>query len=99
MPRHKRQAPLFVSRKRYLALQREYEDLKRHYRELASNHDQLLEPEPAPPRHTPSWAVTEEIPLITTAGLDTDKATALLRRWGMAGSPAGSWLGNSGTTG
>lgn len=101
MPRHKRRAPLFVSRKRYLALQREHEELKRHYRELAQNHDQLLESEtPAPePRHTPSWAVTEEVPVITTAGLDTDKTTALLRRWGMAGSPAGSWRGNAGTTG
>lgn len=102
MPRHKRQAPLFVSRRRYLKLRREHEELERHYRELAANHDQLLEPaSPADPpaRHTPSWAVTEEIPVITTAGLDPDKTDALLRRWGMAGSPAGSWRANRGTTG
>lgn len=98
MPRHKRSAPLFVSRRQYLKLRREYEELERHYRALAENHDQLLEAS-GKPRHVPSWAVTEEIPVITSAGLDPDKADALLRRWGLAGSPAGSWRGNQGTTG
>ena len=101
MPRHKRSAPLFVGRRRYLKLRREYEELERHYRALAENHDRLLEPASAdqPARHVPSWAVTEESPVITTAGMDTAKADALVRRWGMAGSPAGSWGVNRGTTG
>ena len=101
MARHKRRAPWFVRRSVYLDLLRRYQELERDYRVLAGDRDVLAEAveAPAPVRHTPSWAETEPIPVITTAGLDTDKADALLRRWGMAGSPAGSWDGNRGTTG
>lgn len=92
MARHKRTErwPL-VSRRRYLKLRLELEELERHYRALAENHDGLLEPTAPAPRHVPSWAVTEEIPVITTAGLDPDKADALVRNIGLLQDPAGSW--------
>lgn len=91
MARHRRPGPrLFVSRRRYLVLRREYEELLADYRALADNHDALLEA-PRPRRPVPSWAVTEEIPVITTAGLDPDKAEALVRRGGLLEGPAGSW--------
>lgn len=97
--KHKRRAPLFVRRSVYLKLLREYQELEHHYRVLAGDRDELAGTQAPAPRHVPSWAVTEPVPVITSAGLDTAKAEALLRRWGMAGSPAGSWDGNRGTTG
>lgn len=100
MPSHRRTERWpFVRRSKYLRLKRDYQELARHYRELADNHDQLTAPAPEPVRHVPSWAVTEPVPVITSVGLDADKAAALLSRWGMAGSPAGSWSYNRGTTG
>jgi hypothetical protein len=99
MARHRRSSPPFVRRGRYLRLLAAYEELERHYRELARNHDRLVHLDRPAPRRAPAWAETTEIPVITTAGLDTEKAAALLRRWGMAGSPAGSFQANRGTTG
>lgn len=99
MSQHRRRAPLLVGRRRYLRLLAAYQELERHYRELAANHDRLVHLDAPAPRRAPAWAETTEIPVITTAGLDTEKAAALLRRWGMAGSPAGSFSPNRGTTG
>lgn len=101
MPSHRRTERWpFVRRSRFLALRRDYEELLRHYRTLADEHDRLSEPEPEPVRRrVPSWARTEPVPVITSVGLDPARTTALLRRWGMAGSPAGSWGTNRGTTG
>ena len=67
MPRHKRSAPLFVGRRRYLKLRREYEELERHYRALAENHDRLLEPASAdqPARalsKAPTWLIPRPCP-------------------------------------
>jgi hypothetical protein len=98
MAKHKRRAPFWVRRRTYLELLRAYQELEHHYRVLAGDRDALLAPDRPGPR-VPSWAETEPIPVVTPAGLDTDKAAALLRRWGMSGSPAGSWSGNRGTTG
>jgi hypothetical protein len=99
MAKHKRRAPLFVRRSAYLKLLREYQELEHHYRVLAGDRDELAGATAPLPRHVPSWAETEPVPVITSAGLDTAKADALLRRWGMAGSPAGSWNRNAGTSG
>lgn len=100
MPSHRRTERWpFVRRSRFLALRKAHEELLRHYRELALEHDKLTEVDVDVVRRAPSWVRTEEIPVITGVGLDRDKATALLRRWGMAGSPAGSWETNRGTTG
>jgi hypothetical protein len=101
MGRHRRKAPLLVRRSVFLDLLRRYQELEYHYRLLAGDRDALAERPPAaePSRHVPSWAETQEIPVITTAGLDVEKAAALLRRWEMAGSPAGSWTAPRGTTG
>lgn len=43
--------------------------------------------------HVPSWAETDEIPVITDAqaGLDPAKADALVRRTDMLSDPSGSW--------
>jgi hypothetical protein len=43
--------------------------------------------------------VTEEIPVITSAGLDPDKADALVRNTGLLNVPAGSWSSARGNTG
>jgi hypothetical protein len=91
MGRHKRRAPLLVRRSRYLKLLAAYQELERHYQVLAGDRDALAGAAPAPVRHVPSWAVTEEIPVITTAGLEPDKAEALVRRGGLLEDPAGSW--------
>ncbi len=92
MAKHKRRAPLFVRRSRYLKLLSAYQELERHYQVLAGDRDALAQQAvPAPVRHVPSWAVTEEIPVITTAGLEPDKAEALVRRGGLLEDPAGSW--------
>jgi hypothetical protein len=93
--RHRRSVGLFVRRRTYITLWRRYQELEGAYRLLAGELDTALDdtvetPLPAP-RHVPSWAVTEEIPVITTAGLDTDKADALVRRGGLLDGPAGSW--------
>lgn len=90
--KHKRRAPLIVRRSRYLKLLAAYQELEHHYRVLAGDRDALAgDPAPAPVRHVPSWAMTEEIPVITTAGLEPDKADALVRRGGLLEGPAGSW--------
>lgn len=116
MARHKRRSVgLFVRRSVYLALWRRYTELLDSYRALEGDlqgvledHEGLLHDleDPTPlerteARHTPSWAVTEEIPVITSVPpLDPDKATALTRRTGLLGSPSGAWGGQKpGTTG
>jgi hypothetical protein len=112
MPRHRRRRTgLFVRRRTYRSLQAAYAQLLADYRALESDHQGVLEdhegllhdlesPVPAPVPHTPSWAVTEEIPVITTVGLDPDKADALARRGGLLADPGGAWNGQQpGTTG
>lgn len=97
MARHRRRSVgPWVRRRTYLALWRRYVELERHYRVLAGDLDARLEDtleeiELPPQRHVPSWAVTQEIPVVTTAGLDPEKADALVRRKGLLGDPAGSW--------
>lgn len=101
MPRHKRRAPLLVRRRVFLDLMRRYQELEHHYRVLAGNLDAMTEAPVAaePSRHVPSWAETQEIPVITSAGLDPDKAGALVRNGGLLNGPAGSWTSSRGTTG
>lgn len=115
MARHKRRAVgLFVRRRTYLALWEKYRELAEAYRELEGDHQDVLADHegllfdleaPAPlerteARHAPSWAVTEEIPVITELGLDTAKADALARRTGLLQNPGGAWSARSpGTTG
>jgi hypothetical protein len=101
MGRHRRKAPLLVRRRVFLDLLRRYQELEHHYRVLAGDRDALAERPPGtqPLRHVPSWAVTEEIPVITSAGLDPDKADALVRNTGLLNVPAGSWSSARGNTG
>lgn len=51
--------------------------------------------------HVPSWAETDEIPVITAVqgGLDPAKADALVRRTSLLDSPSGSWSVPSGENG
>lgn len=116
MARHRRRRTgPFVRRSVYLSLWRRYNDLLEAYRALEGDHQAVLEDhegllhdleDPAPlersgARHTPSWAETEEIPVITSlVPLDPDKAEALLHRSGMTAAPSGAWGGQKpGTTG
>jgi hypothetical protein len=94
MGRHRLKAPLLVRRSVFLDLLRRYRELEHHYRVLAGDRDALAEGLPAadrPRRPVPSWAETEEIPVITSAGLDPEKANALVKRGGLLRDPAGSW--------
>jgi len=101
MARHKRRGVgLFVRRSTYLSLWRQYRELSAAYAALQGDHQSVLEDhegllfdleDPAPARHTPSWAETEEIPVITTVGLDPDKADALARNTGLLNRPGGAW--------
>lgn len=94
---HRRAASWWRRSRDYRRLAREYADLARAYRELQTEHAALLAdtvdavavPEPLPGRYTvPSWAVTEEIPVITEVPpLDPDKATALIRNTGLLQQP------------
>lgn len=43
---------------------------------------------PVRPHPVPSWAQTEELPVV---GLDAPKADALVRRTGLLEAPGGSW--------
>lgn len=108
MARHKRRSvgPL-VRRSVYLSLWRQYQELLAAYTALQGDHQGVLEDregflydrEP-PARHVPSWAVTEPIPVITSVGLDPDKASALTRNTGMTQAPGGAWTSpDRGTTG
>ncbi len=102
---------LWVSRATYMALWRRYEALLAEYHALEADNALLIgdaeeaaalvEPDPAPVRRrAPSWAETEPVPVITTAGLDPDKATALVHRGGLLDSPSGEWaLPDPGTSG
>lgn len=114
MARHRRghRSPL-VRRSTYRALERRYDGLSAAYAALEADHRGVLEdhegllfeleeaePPPEPLPHVPSWAETEEIPLITSVGLDADKAVALARNTGMLRRPGGAWGGGQpGTTG
>lgn len=96
MPRHRRPRPLwFVRRAEYLSLWARYQALLKDHQELLSGPGTAAETFPAPPvpgRYvTPSWAQTVPIPLITTAGLDPEKADALVRRMCLLEDPAGQW--------
>lgn len=106
MARHKRRRPgLFVRRSAYLSLQRRYSELLAAYRALEGDHQGVLtdheellwaveapaHPEPPGGAYVPSWAVTEEIPVITEVPLDPDKATALTHRTGLLDGPSGAW--------
>jgi hypothetical protein len=108
MARHKRRSVgLFVRRKTYLSLWKQYRELSTAYHALEADHQGVLDDHeellfeaeaPAPlemaeVRHVPSWAETEEIPLITTVGLDPDKADALSRNTGLFDQPGGAWGG------
>ncbi len=112
MSRHKRaRVGLWVRRAQYMALWRRYEALLADYHALerdnalliADAQDGVSVVDPAPERHVPSWAETQEIPLITSVGspgLDPDKATALLHRGGLLDSPSGEWaIPQPGTSG
>lgn len=96
---------LFVRRSAYLELWRRYEALLADYRALEADNILLIgdaeeAADPFPGRHvTPSWAETVELPT-ADAGLDPDKATALVHRRGLLDSPSGEWsLPQSGTSG
>lgn len=103
MPRHRRgRVGPWVRRATYMALWRRYEALLADYHALerdnalliADAQDGVAVTDPAPAKHIPSWAETQEIPVITsvgTAGLDPDKATALVHRGGLLDSPSGEW--------
>lgn len=95
MARHRRYVGPLVRRKTYIGLWRRYQELEGAYRLLAGELDTALDDTvetPLPvPRRAPSWAVTEEIPVVTEPGLDPDKAEALVRRGGLLDGPAGSW--------
>lgn len=107
MPRHRRPRPgPFVRREDYLELWARYSALLADYRALTQDHQDVLEDHeqllydqpPEPPVRgqdvVPSWAQTEPIPLITSAGapgLDPDKAEALVRRMSLLDDPAGAW--------
>ena len=96
--------------RRYQELEREHRVLQGDLQNVLEDHEGLLSdfeaegplvevlaPESAP--HVPSWAITEEVPVITTVPpLDVDKATALVRNTGMLGD-AGFRPGQQGTTG
>jgi hypothetical protein len=115
MARHKRRAVgPFVRRKTYLSLWRQYQELNAAYAALQDDHQSVLEDHegllsdleaPVPlersgAAHVPSWAQTEEIPVITTVPLDPDKAQALARNTGLLQDPGGAWEPRSrGTTG
>lgn len=106
MSRHRRaRTGPFVRRSAYLDLWHRYEALLADYRALEADNALLIGDAEeaataveaagtAPGRYvTPSWAETEPIPVITTAGagLDPDKATALVHRGGLLVSPSGEW--------
>lgn len=89
---------------RYQDLLRDYQSLGEDHQAVLEHHEELLyrletapaEPEPTEvlpaavrPRHVPSWAETEEVPVIT--GLDPDKADALVRNTGLLDDPSGEW--------
>lgn len=87
---------------RYIELAAQYRILEEDHQSVLEDHEELLydvevpgppepEPEPARVRHAPSWAQTEPVPVITTVGLDPDKATALTRNTGLLNGPGGSW--------
>lgn len=86
---------------RYRALEGDHQSvLEDHEGLLYSLPEELPEPEPAEalespvrPRRTPSWAQTEEVPVITSleTGLDPDKAEALVRRTRLLDDPSGAW--------
>lgn len=115
MPRHRRRRiGWFVRRSTYRALWSRYDELLDAYRALENDHQNVLEDHegllydleaPVPlerteARHTPSWAVTEEVPVITSVGLDLDKAEALARNTGLFQKPGGAWnSSDQGTTG
>lgn len=106
--RRRRIGPL-VRRSTYLDLWRAYQDLLRDHRALEEDHQRVLEDHegllydmeetaevpvsgPVLP-HVPSWAETEELPVLRAveAPLDPSKADSLVRRIGMLDSPSGSW--------
>lgn len=115
MARHKRRAVgLFVRRSVYVSLWVRYTELLEKYRALEADLQAVLEDHegllydmesPAPlernaAKHTPSWAETEEIPVVTGHPMDPDKAAALTRKAGLLRAPSGAWsIGNEGTTG
>lgn len=100
MPSHRRRrvGPL-VRRATYLALWVRYQELLTAYRALEADNGLLIgDAEEAataaeiPGRYvTPAWAVTEELPVFVPEPLDPEKATALVNRGGMLGSPGGTW--------
>lgn len=86
----------------YTELLASYRALENDHQSVLEDHEGLLyelevppgpEPVAAPEkgRHVPSWAETAEVPVITTAGLDPDKADALVRRTGLLDQPSGEW--------
>ena len=87
--------------RRYTELLAEHRALEADHQDVLEDHESLLygleEDGPVvevPAAGVPSWArekaaqdVTEEIPVITTVGLDPDKADALVRRAGLLEQP------------
>lgn len=96
MSRHRRPRPgWFVRRSEYLSLWSRYQALLKDHQELLNGPESVPRTAPAPPVRgqdvTPSWAQTVPIPLITSAGLDPEKADSLVRRMCLLEDPAGQW--------
>lgn len=90
----------------YQDLLRDHRALEEDHQMVLEDHEGLLYDLEAPADETaeipvsgprmprvPSWAETDEIPVITDVqgGLDPDKAGALVRRTSLLDSPSGSW--------
>jgi hypothetical protein len=91
-------------RHRYEALLADYRALEADHESVLADHEGLLFnleadgppslTDPLPPRagrRVPSWARTEEIPVLAEDGLDPDKAASLVRRTGLLEDPSGAW--------
>lgn len=92
--------------RQYQELLASYRALEADHQSVLEDHESLLydleaDPEPTAEipvsrpgaAHVPSWAETTPVPVITDAqaGLDPEKADALLRRTNLLDSPSGSW--------
>lgn len=95
---------------RYQELLRDHQSLTDDHLLILADRENLLSASPragraaqAPPVPgrfvTPSWAETVSVPVLTTAGLDRDRADALVRRMSLLDAPGGQQGVTEGETG